>query len=108
LTSVERARITLGIDAKLERGERLTRADRLHMWAELVLEMRAKVAPLLAAGKAAEAVDQISMQFASHFVAAADRADALEDRLDKLEATKAVKPRLRVHAGRRERDADAA
>jgi hypothetical protein len=83
--------------AKIAAGERLTREDRIDAWWARAVEFEAKLAPLLKAGKVRGAIMNLMTELASSAIAAADRADRLEDRLAALEA--AAKTRRKSEKG---------
>jgi hypothetical protein len=83
--------------AKIAAGERLTREDRIDAWWARAVEFEAKIAPLIKAGKVRGAIMKLMTELARSAIAAADRADRLEDRLATLEA--AAKPRRKAQRG---------
>lgn len=102
----DRAADLAAIHAAAERGDRLTKRERLMLWHDKVETLNAEIAPLLRAGKVRSAIDRVMMTVAAHSIQQAAFYDALEDRLIALERRaekRAEKPRIRVPAGSRPR-----
>jgi hypothetical protein len=82
----DRERTLAFIRAKADRGERLSRQERAHLWSESLRTLDGEIAPLLKAGKVRKAIDLVAARIATNFIGAAERADTLEDRIALLES----------------------
>ena len=90
------ALVVLAIQQKAERGARLTKAERVALWADKAAKLDAEIRPLLKAGKVGDAINRMMCVIAAHSVSHCTFYDELEDRIAALEA--AAKPRHRVKA----------
>ena len=76
------------IRAKAERGERLTRDERKHIWVDALDDLYDDdIAPLVKAGRSRAALHAVAAFAVGGLVGAADKRDQLEDRIAALERT---------------------
>ena len=81
-------RVLLAIHMKAERGERLTKAERVAVWNDKLNALDKEIAPLLKAGNVRAAIDRAMTVLAAHSIGKCEFYDQLEDRIAALEATK--------------------
>lgn len=84
------------IEARAERGERITHSERCDLWAAATLKALDIIDSHVRAGKLSRAFRDVLAEVVAASLGAAARADKLEDRIAAIE--RRAKPKVRVKA----------